>query len=165
MTEPDGFRFRTEDADLREEIDEGVKRWHDRAVAAGQERVLARTKDGDLYSYHWDEITFGGKYVPIVESVWSMTIFAGVMAAMTLTALVVYVPFSASDGQWGRLLVPAGFGLFDWLLVFWARQDWAARARREERGVPEPKTGKRPVQIDFGWPPPRMRGRGDASRL
>ncbi|NQD90433.1 hypothetical protein HP499_21860 [Paenarthrobacter sp. CM16] len=61
MTEPDGFRLRAEDVDLREEIDEGVKRWHDRAVAAGQERVLARTRDGDLYSYLWDEITFGGK--------------------------------------------------------------------------------------------------------
>lgn len=164
LTEPDGTRLRAEDVDLRHEIDEGVKRWHDRSVAAGQERILARTVEGDLYSYHWDEITLGGKYVPIVESIWFMTTFAVMMAAITLFALVTCLSFSASDGHWGRLFLPAMSGLFVWLLIFWARQDWAARERRRERGIPEPKTGKRPVQIDLRWPPPRMRGRGDAAR-
>lgn len=139
------------------EIDEGVKRWHNRAVAAGEERILARTLDGDLYSYRWDEITLGGKNVAIVESMWFMTTFAGVMAAITLVSLVGCVSFSAADGQWGRLVLPAMSGLFAWLLFLWARQDWDARALREERGVPEPKAGKRPVQIDLQWPPPRMR--------
>lgn len=50
-----------EDVDLNQKIDDRVKRWHDRAVAVGEERVLARTKDGDLYSYRRDQITLGGK--------------------------------------------------------------------------------------------------------
>ena len=134
-----------------------MKRWHDRAVAAGEERILARTVDGDLYSYHWDEITLGGKYVAVVQPLWFMTTFAGMMGAITLISLVACVSFSAADGQWGRLALPAMSGLFVWLLYFWARQDWDARDRRRERGVPEPKADKRPVQIDLQWPPPRMR--------
>jgi len=149
---------------LHREIEEGVKRWHDRAAAAGEDRILAWTTDGDLHSYRRDEITLGGKYVPVVEPWWSMTIFAGVIVVLVLFSLVMSVVFSASDGQWARLFLPGSFGLFAWLLVFWARQDWDARARRRERGVPEPKTGKRPVQIDFRWPPPRMRGRNQASQ-
>ncbi|WP_223936942.1 FG-GAP-like repeat-containing protein [Arthrobacter sp. StoSoilB5] len=55
------------DVDSGRETEEGVKRWYDRAVATGEERVLAWTADGDLHSYRRDEITLGGKYVPVVE--------------------------------------------------------------------------------------------------
>ncbi|QSZ48457.1 hypothetical protein AYX22_08580 [Arthrobacter sp. D5-1] len=67
--------------DLRKEIDEGVKRWHDRAVAAGEERVLARTKDGDLHSYRFDEITF--VYPGVVAANGSMMTFTSVLASAT----------------------------------------------------------------------------------
>lgn len=148
-----------EDVTLRREIEEGVKRWHDRAVAAGEDRVLAWTTDGDLYSYRRDEITLGGKYVPVVAPLWFMTTFAAMIIAFGLVALVMSVISSASDGQWARLFLPAGIGLYAWLLVHWARKDWDARARRWDRGVPDPKTDKRPVQIDFSWPPPRTQKR------
>lgn len=148
------------DADSRMEIDEGARRWHDQAVAAGEERILARTVDGDLYSYRRDEITLGGKYAPTVAPLWFMTTFALLFGSLTVFAFVLSVVFAVSDGQWGRLALPCGFSLFAWFLAFWARQDWDARARRRERGVPEPKTGKRPLKIDLQWPPPRTRKAG-----
>ena len=153
----------TEDVTLHREIEEGVKPWQDRAVATGEDRVLAWTADGGLCSYRRDEITLSGEYVPVVAPLWFMTTFAAVIIVIALVALVLSVVFSASDGQWARLFMPVGFGLFAWLLVHWARQDWNARARRRKRGVPDPKTDTRPVQIDFRWPPPRTRKRMSGS--
>lgn len=49
------------DVDLNQKIDDRVKRWYDRAVAAAEERVFTWTKDGDLDSYRRDQITLGGK--------------------------------------------------------------------------------------------------------
>lgn len=163
MTEPDGFRLRAEAVDLRKEIDEGVKRWHDRAVAAGEEKVLARTKDGDLHSYRFDEITF--VHPGVVAAHGSMMTFTSVLASATVALVFLSVVGAVSNGEWARLLVPVVFGLFTWLFAFWARQDREALTRRRERGVPEPKSGRWPVQCDVQWPPARMRGRGDASRL
>jgi hypothetical protein len=45
------------EASTGEQDDECVKRWHDRAVSAGEERILARTVNGGLHSYRAEEIT------------------------------------------------------------------------------------------------------------
>ncbi|WP_051420862.1 hypothetical protein [Paenarthrobacter nicotinovorans] len=163
MTEPEGFRPRVEDVDLRDEIDEGAKRWHNRAVAEGQERVLAWTKDGDLHSYRFDEITF--VHPGVVAANGSMMTFASLLGSLTVALVFLSVVGAVSNGEWARLLVPVVFGLFTWLFAFWALQDREALTKRREGGVPEPKSGRWPVQYDVQWPPARMRGRGDASRL
>lgn len=143
-----------------QEFDECVSRWHDQAVAAGDERILARTMDGDLYSYRADEITlYRQGNSSAVAPIWFMTTFSVMWVGIALAVTVMAVVSSGGDGQWARMVLPVIVGLFAWLHVVWARQDWHADSRRQERGIPEPKAGTRPVQIDVQWPPPRMRRR------
>ncbi len=40
----------------RSRRDEEMRQWHDQALAAGQQRVLARTTSGELHSYAKDEL-------------------------------------------------------------------------------------------------------------
>ncbi|MFK0007795.1 hypothetical protein ACIQTZ_12135 [Paenarthrobacter sp. NPDC090520] len=159
LTRPSARDHASSRAGSISEIDEGVWRWHDHAVSTGEERILARTIDGDLYSYRRDEITLTGKYVPVVAPLWFMTTFAAMIVGLALVTLITSIVSSVSDGVWARMILPVVVGLFAWLLLFWARRDWDARARRRERGIPEPKEDKKPVQIDLHWPPTRTRNR------
>lgn len=145
---------------MGQQDDECVRRWHDQVVAAGNERILARTVEGGLHSYRADEITlYRQGNSSAVAPIWFMTTFSVMWAGIALAVTLMVVMSSLGDGQWARTVLPVMVGLFVWLHVVWARQDWRADSRRQERGVPEPKAGKRPVQIDVQWPPPRMRKR------
>jgi hypothetical protein len=136
--------------EFRRQIDERVRNRHDRAVANGEKRILARTIEGDLYSYQRDEITLAKQgYSVAVAPTWRMLVFSGVMAAVTLFGLILAVGAAVSDGIWVRLLLPGFIGLFTWLLFHWGMQDVRARNTRRERGIPEPMPNKAPVLINL----------------
>ncbi|WP_345045780.1 hypothetical protein [Arthrobacter methylotrophus] len=89
-------------------------------MANGEKRILARTVEGGLYSYHSDEITLAKQGFSVaVASTWQMLVFAGAMAAVSMFGLVLTVFAAVSDGIWVRLLLPGFSGLFTWLLFHW----------------------------------------------
>ncbi len=119
-------------------------------MANGEKRILARTVEGGLYSYHSDEITLAKQGFSVaVASTWQMLVFAVAMAAVSMFGLVLTVFAAVSDGIWVRLLLPGFSGLFTWLLYHWGMQNVRARNMRKERGVPEPLPYKVPVSINL----------------
>lgn len=129
------------DAAGRHYDDEEIAR-HDRAVAAGEKRLLTRTVDGGrLHSYAADEIGFArAGSGPIVTSAAGMVSLAAVFAAVTVFSIfLVAAPTSQGESPlWGALVVTAG-GLAG--VAYAARlaiSEFRARRIRRERGIPDP---------------------------
>ncbi len=152
MSGQNNARASATDERFQRQIDEEVRHRHDHAVAIGEERILARTVEGGLYSYQRDEITLArkGYFSVAVASTWQMLVFAGAMAVVSSFILVLTVFAAVSDGIWARLLLPVICGLFTWLLFHLGMQDVRARNVRGERGVPEPVPFKVPVSVNLG---------------
>ncbi|MDR6413531.1 hypothetical protein [Pseudarthrobacter sulfonivorans] len=127
--------------DVRSRRDEEVRQRHQQAVAAGQQRVLTRTINGELHSYARDEIgVVTASSHPTVRSAGGFVVMALFFAAVAVfSILLVAGPTSqGKDPLWGALLLTAG-GVAG--VAYAARLAVvAAKARRlrAERGLPEP---------------------------
>lgn len=122
--------------------DAEVRALHERAVAAGEKRLLTRTMDrGRLHSYAADEIGFArAGSGPIVTTAFGMVILAAVFAAVTVFS-VVLVAAPTSQGEaplWGALVLTAIGAAGVLYAVRLAVSEFKARRIRRERGLPEP---------------------------
>lgn len=127
--------------DVRSRRDDEVRQWHQQAVAAGQQRVLTRTINGELHSYARDEIgVVTASSHPTVRSAGGFVVMALFFAAVAVfSILLVAGPTSqGKDPLWGALLLTAGgvggVAYATGLAVVAAK----ARRLRAERGLPEP---------------------------
>lgn len=128
--------------------DDEVRSRHDRAVAAGEKRLLTRTQDrGRLHSYAADEIGFArAGSGPIVTSAFGMVVLAVVFAAVVVFSLVL-VAAPASHGEsplWGALVLTVIGAAGVLYAARLAISEFKARRIRRERGLPEPS----PRQLD-----------------
>jgi hypothetical protein len=130
-----------DDAASRRHDDE-VRAWHERAVAAGEKRLLTRTMDGGrLHSYARDEIGFArAGSGPIVTTAPGMVALAVVFAAVTVfSVFLIAAPTAQGESPlWGALVLTVG-GLAGVAYAVWlALSEFRARRVRRERGLPEP---------------------------
>jgi hypothetical protein len=127
--------------DVRSRRDDEVRQWHQQAVAAGQQRVLTRTINGELHSYARDEIgVVTASSHPTVRSAGGFVVMALFFAAVAVFSILL-VAGPTSQGKnplWGALLLTAGgvggVAYATGLAVVAAK----ARRLRAERGLPEP---------------------------
>ncbi|WP_445153655.1 hypothetical protein ACTWLI_09460 [Arthrobacter sp. Hor0625] len=122
--------------------DEEVRARHERAVAAGEKRLLTRTMDrGRLHSYAADEIGFArAGSGPIVTTAFGMVVLAVVFAAVTVFS-VVLVAAPTSQGEspmWGALVLTVIGAAGVLYAARLAVSEFRARRIRRERGLPEP---------------------------
>lgn len=125
----------------RSRRDEETRQWHDQALAAGQQRVLARTTSGELHSYAKDEIgVVTASSHSQVRSAAGFLVMAVVFAAVAVFSILL-VAGPTSRGQapmWGALfLTAAGLGGALYAIRM-AQVASRAKRRRAERGIPEP---------------------------
>lgn len=126
---------------------------HRAARARGEERVLRRTRDGELHSYAPDEIGLG----PVVSgtqttSWWGLAVVAAVLWACFVASWLIILAPTAEGGTpaWGGLAVTVlGGGLGGYASLL-ARRQYRARAVRRRRGVPEPSD----VPVPDRWADP-----------
>ena len=70
---------------VRSGRDEEVRQWHQQAEAAGQQRVLTRTINGELHSYARDEIgVVTASSHPTVRSAGGFVVMAVFFAAVAV---------------------------------------------------------------------------------
>lgn len=125
----------------RSRRDEETRQGHDQALAAGQQRVLARTTSGELHSYAKDELgVVTASSHSQVRSAAGFLVMAVVFAAVAVFSILL-VAGPTSRGQapmWGALFLTAA-GLGGALYAIRMAQV-ASRAKRlrAERGIPEP---------------------------
>jgi hypothetical protein len=121
--------------------DEKMRQWHDQALAAGQQRVLARSTTGELHSYAKDELgVVTASSHPQVRSAGGFLMMAAVFAAVAVFSIfLVAGPTSrGQDPMWGALfLTAAGLGGALYAIRM-AKVASRAKRLRAERGIPEP---------------------------
>jgi len=127
----------------RERRDDAVRAEHEKAVAAGEKKVLMRTRDGQLHSYARDEIGIvpAGSHVKITSAP-GMALLAAffVVVAVFTVALVVAPTSQGQDPMWSALWLTAGTLAFAVYAGRLARAEVRARRVRRARGVPAPST-------------------------
>ncbi|MCZ4495804.1 MAG: hypothetical protein JWM25_387 [Thermoleophilia bacterium] len=127
----------------RQQRDDATRAQHQAAVAAGEQRVLMRTKQGELHSYGQDEFGFfrGGSDSTVSSAfgLLALTWFFTAVAAGSLF-LVVTPTTVGDDPLWGALLLTLGGVAGLTYSGRLARAELRARRVRRERGLPEPSS-------------------------
>jgi len=134
----------------RERRNDAVYAEHKRAVAAGEKRVLRKTRMGELHSYRSDEIGFTpGRGQAQVSTWWGMGILMLFSACMFIGGCWLFqFPLWAGEGpEWGALWVIGLSGFFTPYAFNLARDEYLATQVRKRRGSPKPGTGN--VDIDL----------------
>lgn len=128
--------------------DEEIRTRHERAVAAGEKRLLTRSMDrGRLHSYAADEIGFArAGSGPIVTTASGLVLLAAVFAAVTVfSVFLVAAPTSRGESPlWGALVLTVIGAAGVLYAVRLAASEFTARRIRRQRGLPEPS----PRQLD-----------------
>ena len=128
----------------RDRRDDAVYAEHKRAVAAGEKRVLRRTKTGELQSYPSDEIGFSpGRGQAQVRTWQGMAVLAAFSACAAVFSVVLFLaPLGEGEGPlWGALFLTALAGGFSFFAFGLARAEYKAARLRGLRGSPAPGSG------------------------
>lgn len=128
----------------RDRRDDAVYAEHKRAVAAGEKRVLRRTRTGELHSYPSDEIGFSPGRGQAQVSTWQGMAFLAAFAACgaVFSVVLLLAPLSGGEGpMWGALFLTALCGGFAFYAFGLARDEYAATRLRKLRGSPAPGSG------------------------
>ncbi|WP_255770050.1 hypothetical protein [Pseudarthrobacter sulfonivorans] len=137
----DRERFDREDAVYAE---------HKKAVAAGEKRVLRKTKAGELYSFPADEIGFtpGGGHAQ-VSTWWGMGIILVIMMIGTIAGLWLFQRprWEGVPPDWGALWLIGFAGLMTAHTFNLARDEYKATQLRKRRGFPEPGSGNVDINL------------------
>lgn len=128
----------------RDQRDRAVYAEHQTAVAAGEKRVLRRTKTGELYSYPRDEIGFTpGRGHAQVSTWWGM----GILLVFSVLLFIwgcwmLLSPIWDGEGPfWGALWIIGMTGFLTPYALILARAEYRGKQLRKLRGSPEPGTG------------------------
>ena len=126
-----------------QQIDDEVRARHAQALAAGEKRVLMRTREGRLHSYARDEIGIvpAGSGVKITSAP-GMALLAAffVVVAVFSVSLVVGPTSQGQDPMWSALWITAGALASAVYACRLARAEVHARHVRRARGVPAPSS-------------------------
>ena len=124
-----------------QQIDDEARARHAQALAAGEKRVLMRTREGRLHSYARDEIGIvpagSGFKVTSAPGMALMTVFFVAVAVFSV-ALVVAPTSRGQDPLWGALWLAAGALAFALYAGRLARAEFRAQRVRRARGLPAP---------------------------
>ncbi|WP_267275916.1 hypothetical protein [Arthrobacter sp. CDRTa11] len=121
--------------------DDEMTAWHRASVAAGDKRILMRTRKGELYSYAADEIGFARGSGVQFTTWWGMLIGASMMLGIGLIVIwgVLILPaVLGGEPHWGGLFLVLLSAGGCWLFLHYAVAEYRARQLRRARGVPEP---------------------------
>ncbi|MHC5560961.1 hypothetical protein [Kocuria sp. U4B] len=122
-------------------LDDEVRARHADAVAAGEPRMLSRTKDGQLHSYARDEIGIvrAGSGIKVTSAAGMALLAAFFVAVAVFSVVLVAAPTSrGQDPLWGALVLTTGALAAALYAGRLARAEVRARRVRRARGVPEP---------------------------
>lgn len=132
----------------REQLNDAVVAEHQRAVAAGEKRVLRTTATGEFHSYAADEIGFTpGRGQLQVSTWWGMGIVTLVLGmGFVFSWVLLLAPLAKNEPPfWGALFLTVLAGLLGRYTFGMARDEYRATRVRQERGVPKPgRSGRLP---------------------
>lgn len=123
--------------------DDEVYAEHKKAIATGEKRILAKTRQGELHSYADEEIGFlTGSGHSQVSTWWGMGIVFLFMLFLTVISVVlVFSPTRIGEPpMFGAFVLTLFAGLFSIYSFKLSREEYKARKLRLKRGKPQPSS-------------------------